>query len=115
MKRKTFIEIIEDIKWQAWQDRETTKRLADIMIDCTGFYATRLITSIIIALEAEFDDADQTISWWLWDAPHAGAAPESCYITDEKRGKRWHITDAGKLYDYLVEMQKYIKNGREIE
>ena len=74
MKRQTFIEIIEDIKWQAWQDRETTKRLADIMIDCTGFYATRLITSIIIALEAEFDDADQTISWWLWDAQRLKAA-----------------------------------------
>lgn len=111
MKRQTFIEIIEDIQRQARQDRETTEKLADIMVDSTGFYATRLITSIIIALEAEFDDADQTISWWLWDAPHAGTAPESCYITDEKRGKQWHITDSGKLYDYLVEMQE-AKNAK---
>lgn len=66
MKRQTFIEIIEDIKWQDWQDHEITKKLADIMIDYTGFYATRLITSIVIALEAEFDDTDNTISWWLW-------------------------------------------------
>ena len=35
MKRQTFIEIIEDIKWQDWQDHEITKKLADIMIDCT--------------------------------------------------------------------------------
>ena len=44
--------------------------------------------------------------------PHAGEVPESCYITDEKRRKEWHITDAGKLYDYLVEMQKYIKEEK---
>lgn len=106
MKRQTFIEIIEDIKWQDWQDHETTKKLADIMIDCTGFYATRLITSIVIALKAEFDDTDNTISWWLWDAPKAGADPAACVIFDKKRDKRWHLTDAGKLYDYLVEIQE---------
>lgn len=59
MKRQTFIEIIEDIQRQTRQDRETTEKLASIMIDCTGFYATRLITSIVITLEAEFDDADK--------------------------------------------------------
>lgn len=106
MKRQTFIEIIDDIQRQARQDRETTEKLADIMVDSTGFYTTRLITSLVITLETEFDDDDQTISMWLWDAPHAGEVPESCYITDEKRHKEWHITDAGKLYDYLVEMQE---------
>nr|DAF81909.1 MAG TPA: hypothetical protein [Caudoviricetes sp.] len=33
MKRQTFIEIIEDIQRQARQDRETTEKLADIMVD----------------------------------------------------------------------------------
>ena len=111
MKRQTFIEIIEDIQRQARQDRETTKKLADIMIDCTGFYATRLITSIVIALEAEFDDDDSTIAWWLWDAPHAGKKKSACVITDEKHAKTWHITDSGKLYDYLVEIQE-AKNAK---
>lgn len=111
MKRQTFIEIIEDIQRQARQDRETTKKLADIMIDCTGFYATRLITSIVIALEAEFDDDDSTIAWWLWDAPHAGKNKAACVITDEKHAKRWNITDSGKLYDYLVEIQE-AKNAK---
>ena len=81
------------------------------MIDCTGFYATRLITSIVIALEAEFDDDDNTIAWWLWDAPHAGRKKAACVITDEKHGKSWNITDSGKLYDYLVEMQE-AKNAK---
>lgn len=106
MKRQTFIEIIEDIQRQERQDHETTEKLAGIMIDCTGFYATRLITSIVITLEAEFDDTDNTISWWLWDAPNAGANQAACIIFDKKRDKRWHITDAGKLYDYLVEVQE---------
>lgn len=109
MKRQTFIEIIEDIQRQVRQDREITKKLAGIMIDCTGFYTTRLITSLVITLEAEFDDEDSTISWWLWDAPKAGADPAACVIFDKKRGKRWHLTDAGKLYDYLVEIQE-VKN-----
>lgn len=112
MKRQTFIGIIEDIQRQTRQDREITEKLAGIMIDCTGFYATNLITSIVITLEAEFDDTASTISWWLWDAPHAGENPENCYITDKKRHKEWHITDAGKLYDYLVEIQAH---NREAE
>lgn len=115
MKRQTFIEIIEDIQRQTRQDRETTEKLASIMIDCTGFYATRFITSIVITLETEFDDIDNTISWWLWDAPHAGEKPENCYITDEKRHKEWHITDAGKLYDYLVEIQAYKRKTENAE
>lgn len=106
MKRQTFIEIIEDIQRQARQDRETTKKLADIMVDSTGFYTTRLITSLVITLEAEFDDDDSTIAWWLWDAPHAGKKKSACVITDEKHAKSWDITDAGKLYDYLVEIQE---------
>lgn len=106
MKRQTFIEIIEDIQRQARQDRETTEKLADIMVDSTGFYTTRLITSLVMTLEAEFDDTDNTISWWLWDAPKAGADPAACVIFDKKRDKRWHLTDAGKLYDYLVEVQE---------
>lgn len=115
MKRQTFIDIIEDIKWQSWQDRETTKKLADIMIDCTGFYATRLITNIVIILEAEFDDTDNTISWWLWDAPQAGTNREACDILDNKRNKHWYITDAGKLYDYLVEIQAYKRKTENAE
>lgn len=111
MKRQTFIEIIEDIQRQARQDRETTEKLAGIMIDCTGFYATRLITSLVMTLEAEFDDDDSTIAWWLWDAPHAGRNKAACVITDEKHGKSWNITDLGKLYDYLVEMQE-AKNAK---
>lgn len=111
MKRQTFIEIIEDIQRQARQDRETTEKLADIMVDSTGFYTTRLITSLVITLEAEFDDDDSTIAWWLWDAPHAGKNKASCVITDEKHAKTWHITDSGKLYDYLVEMQE-AKNAK---
>ena len=115
MKRQTFIEIIEDIQRQAQQDRETTEKLASIMIDCTGFYATRLITSIVIILEAEFDDTDNTISWWLWDAPKAGADPAACVISDKKRAKLWHLTDAGKLYDYLVEIQAYKRKAENAE
>ena len=106
MKRQTFIEIIADIQAQQRKDNEISQALGDITDEESVVYISQLVTSLVITLETEFDDDDQTISWWLWDAPHAGEVPESCYITDEKRRKEWHITDAGKLYDYLVEMQK---------
>ena len=35
----------------------------------------------------------------------------ACVITDEKHAKRWNITDSGKLYDYLVEIQE-AKNAK---
>lgn len=106
MKRQTFIEIIADIQAQQRKDNEISQALGYITDEESVVYISQLVTSLVITLETEFDDDDQTISWWLWDAPHAGEVPESCYITDEKRRKEWHITDAGKLYDYLVEMQK---------
>lgn len=105
MKRQTFIEIIADIQAQQRKDSEISQALGYITDEESVVYISQLVTSLVITLETEFDDDDQTISWWLWDAPHAGEVPESCYITDEKRRKEWHITDAGKLYDYLVEMQ----------
>ena len=106
MKRQTFIEIIADIQAQQRKDNEISQALGDITDEESVVYISRLVTSLVITLEAEFDDDDQTISWWLWDAPHAGEVPEGCYIIDEKRRKEWHITDAGKLYDYLVEIQE---------
>lgn len=106
MKRQTFIEIISDIQAQQRKDNEISQALGDITDEESVVYISQLVTSLVITLETEFDDDDQTISWWLWDAPHAGEVPESCYITDEKRRREWHITDAGKLYDYLVEMQE---------
>lgn len=106
MKRQTFIEIISDIQAQQRKDNEISRAIGDIIDEEPVVYISRLVTSLVITLETEFDDDDQTISWWLWDAPHAGEVPESCYITDEKRRKEWHITDAGKLYDYLVEIQE---------
>ena len=106
MKRQTFIEIIADIQAQQRKDNEISQALGDITDEESVVYISQLVTSLVITLETEFDDDDQTISWWLWGAPHAGEVPESCYITDEKRRKEWHITDAGKLYDYLVEIQE---------
>lgn len=106
MKRQTFIEIIADIQAQQRKDNEISQALGDITDEESVVYISQLVTSLVITLETEFDDDDSTIAWWLWDAPHAGEVPESCYITDEKRRKEWHITDAGKLYDYLVEIQE---------
>lgn len=106
MKRQTFVEIIADIQAQQRKDNEISQALGDITDEESVVYISQLVTSLVITLETEFDDDDQTISWWIWDAPHAGEVPESCYITDEKRRKEWHITDAGKLYDYLVEIQE---------
>lgn len=111
MKRQTFIEIIADIQAQQRKDNEISQALGDITDEESVVYISKLVTSLVITLETEFDDDDQTISWWLWDAPHAGEVPESCYITDEKHAKRWNITDSGKLYDYLVEIQE-AKNAK---
>lgn len=113
MKRKTFIEIIAHIQAQQRRDSEISQLLGGIT-DETAVYITQLVTNLVITLEDEFNDADQTISWWLWDAPHAGEVPESCYITDEKRRKEWHITDAGKLYDYLDEFTDVVLETIEL-
>ena len=116
MKRQTFIEIIADIQAQQRKDNEISQALGDITDEESVVYVSQLVTKLVITLEeTEFNDADQTISWWLWDAPHAGAEPESCYITDEKRRKEWHVTDAGKLYDYLVEIQAYNREAENAE
>lgn len=106
MKRQTFIEIIADIQAQQRKDSEISQALGDITDEESVVYISQLVTSLVITLETEFDDDDQTISWWLWDAPKAGADPAACVIFDKKRDKRWHLTDAGKLYDYLVEVQE---------
>ena len=106
MKRQTFIEIIADIQAQQRKDNEISQALGDITDEESVVYISQLVTSLVITLETEFDDDDQTISWWLWDAPKAGADPAACVILDKKRDKRWHLTDAGKLYDYLVEIQE---------
>lgn len=115
MKRQTFIEIIADIQAQQRRDNEISKAIGSIVDEAAVVYVTQLVTSLVITLETEFDDGDQTISWWLWDAPHAGEKPENCYITDKKRHKEWHITDAGKLYDYLVEIQAYNRKAENAE
>lgn len=116
MKRQTFIEIIADIQAQQRKDNEISQALGDITDEESVVYVSQLVTSLVITLEeTEFNDAGQTISWWLWDAPHAGEEPESCCITDKIRGKQWHITDAGKLYDYLVEIQAYKRKAENAE
>ena len=104
MKRQTFINIINDINNQTKQDRETTEKLKSIMVDGDGFFITPLVHNIVLALESEFDDSDQTISWWLWDAPTAGKDATACTV--KHNDKRYHLTDSGKLYDYLVEVQE---------
>lgn len=106
MKRQTFIEIIADIQAQQRKDNEISQALGDITDEESVVYISQLVTRLVITLETEFDDDDQTISWWLWDAPKAGADPAACVIFDKKRDKRWHLTDAGTLYDYLVEVQE---------
>lgn len=111
MKRQTFIEIIADIQAQQRKDNEISQALGDITDEESVVYISQLVTRLVITLETEFDDDDQTISWWLWDAPHAGKNKSACVITDEKHAKRWNITDSGKLYDYLVEIQE-AKNAK---
>lgn len=85
MKRQTFIEIIADIQAQQRKANEISQALGDITDEESVVYISQLVTRLVITLETEFDDDDQTISWWLWDAPHAGEVPEGCYIIDEKR------------------------------
>lgn len=62
MKRKTFIEIIAHIQAQQRRDSEISQLLGDIT-DETAVYITQLVTNLVITLEDEFNDADQTISW----------------------------------------------------
>lgn len=99
MKRRTFVDIIKAIQEQQQQDRKTTDCLINIMTDGGGFYITELAVGVTVALEHEFNDANNTISRWLWDAPKAGTDPEACTV--EHNGKKRHLTDAGKLYDYM--------------
>ena len=99
MKKQTFVDIIKAIQGQQQQDHKTTDCLINVLADSGGFYTTKLTVDIVTILEREFNDTGGTISWWLWDAPNAGKNSEACTI--EHNGKKWHLTDAGKLYDYV--------------
>lgn len=61
MKRQTFIEIIADIQAQQRKDNEISQALGDITDEESVVYISRLVTSLVITLETEFDDDDQTI------------------------------------------------------
>ena len=51
------------IQAQQRRDSEISQLLGGIT-DETAVYITQLVTNLVITLEDEFNDADQTISWW---------------------------------------------------
>lgn len=87
------------------QEKEATfsKQIQEFTGDCdfTGFH-TNVVDKLVEWLEQVMNDEDNTISWWLWDAPHAGKSdPENFVILDH--GKKYVVDTVEALYDYLYQ------------
>ena len=101
MKKEVFIKIIEGIKAQREYDRKMSEKLSDIFIDFDGWYNTDVvITPIEDALEEEFDDKGEMISYFMYDLDFGeNWTRDSC---SEKDGTIIDISTSDKLYDYLM-------------
>lgn len=100
--KKTFIELIKSVQTQCIEDARISNHVNEIVRDSMpNVFSTPLVSHVVQALEAEMQDGDDTISWWLWDAPEAGANEDSAYI-QFKNGDKFYLYDASDLYDYLL-------------
>lgn len=105
ISKRRFIEIMEEL-----EDMSTlNKRIDDILKSSKNdninreleFYGIIDATSPIVIelLEYLFDDNDEIISWWIYEAEFGKNA--EIYSYDEK-DEKIDLSTAGKFYDYLV-------------
>jgi hypothetical protein len=102
--RESFKKIIVAIEKQDQFDSELGKKINSLIPDSVdGIFTIPLSSNIVQILGEEFRDSEETISWWLWDAPEAGRAKNPESYTIFGKNKKWIIKTVDDLYDYLLE------------
>ena len=106
ISRETFIAMVDAVQHQEKLDRRIGKAVdvfsegdSDGLNNNSFVFVTPLSSSVVRLLEVELCDQDQTVSWWLWDAPDAGKDINGSKVTRD--GKDFVIGDAGDLYDWM--------------
>jgi len=108
MKKECFVNMINAVMEMDKKEREFEDALEPffdgyIISNITGKFQN----DIIVALEHEMGDKNDTISWWLWDAPDAGNDKEASYIEIIKTKEIIRLDTIEQLYDYF---SQYCKN-----
>ena len=104
MKKENFVSMINAVLTQDEREDEMAKAL-DPFIDDTMFIfemSNDFKSTIINTLEKEMEDEkDGYVSWWIYDAPHAGKCKDSCWV-ELVTGEKIVLETPGQLYDFLT-------------
>lgn len=111
LPRELFLSTIEKIRQQEARIDEFDKALSKM---CDGFPVFDKDNLYLIALrdllKYTMQDQYDNIDWWLYEAPDAGYT-----VSWEEDGKEVSVdlTEAGALYDYLVEEAAHRESSKE--
>lgn len=103
--REEFMEIIDKLREVNDFVKETNARAKELHDAIISDFHNAMSLSIsheqivVELLENMFNDTD-IISWWLYELDYGRKYEEGC-IT-ESDGRVIDLSDAGKLYDYLI-------------
>ena len=104
LKKENFVDMLNTILAQDERENKMAKAL-DPFLDDTMFVfemCSNFTNTIINILEKEMEDEkDGYVSWWLYDAPHAGKCKDSCWVELET-GEKIIVETPGQLYDFLT-------------
>ncbi len=108
LSKKKFVEIIEKLrKVNDFVDEVNNKaRQLDDAIISDFFNASSLSIShenIVVELLEEMFNADDTLSWWLYDLDYGRKYEDGCI--QDKEGNNIDLSTVEKLYDYLIKEQ----------
>ena len=103
--KEAFVMMINSILEQEEFEKEFTKDMEKYFEGhLVSEVSSKLISGVIEALKIEFDDTDETIEWWLYDAPDAGKSDSAAWIKYE--GVVYPLKTPEQLYDWLVKMKE---------
>ena len=102
MKKSYFCQCLETLReYATWE-----KALYKCDIDLAPTPITKVLDSLALCM-CDFDenwayDEELELNWIVeW------SFGESPYLTQERHGRVWNLTDAGILYDFLVFMNEH--------
>lgn len=115
--RDKFVEMINYIIQLQNKEEKLSKALQNFA-DNNNFTGLHTQTPYFLVswLESVMCKGDDSISWWLWDAPKEGKGSElDCSIFLEKDiNSRYVIKTPEDLYDYLTGQLKPVNNSDEM-
>ena len=103
--KNEFVEIIERLK----ATEDTVNQINDILNNCRdrveseftrGYSLMVCHDDIVVKLLDNMFDTDM-ISWWIYETEYGARYTEGC--VQEADGTNIDVSNASKLYDYLIE------------